>query len=134
MEQRSLVLQRSITPSLEDLVLGVMRVGHERGVRSYPLFNDESWHLLLFGVKELLSHLLPPSICIEFDEAPPFYKVRGRDDISFALSIAAVMDFNTQRMWLNREDDFGSEFAGEFSWLGEEVLDLARRIEDFLEY
>ncbi len=126
--------QPQTAPSLEDLVFGFMRLAQERGVKSFPLFNTEPWQLLLFGVKELLPHLIPPSINIEFDGDGPYIKVRGREDISFALSVVAVIDFKTQRMWLGREDELGREFSEQFLWLTEEVMDIARRIKGFFEY
>ncbi len=128
------LLRPQTEPSLEDLVLGFMRLAQDRGVKSFPLFNTKLWQLFLIGVRDLLSHLIPPSINIEFDDDGPYSKVRGREGVSFALSVVAVMDFKTQRMWLNREDELGREFSEEFTWLAEEMMDIARRIKGFFEY
>jgi hypothetical protein len=111
-----------------------MWLARDHKVRSFPFFDDERWHLLLFGVKELLPHLtskIPPSVHIEIDDN---IRVVGSEDISFTLSVVAVMDFETRRMWLSEGDDSGREFAEEFRWFLEEMLGIAERITGFLEH
>ena len=127
------VLQLTSTLSQEELVFGFMSFSQAYyGVKSFPLFTDPSWHKFMYFVSMELRHLLPPSFDIEFEWNALHPLICGREDISFALAIVAIIDSSTQRMWLSGDGEWGQKLSKQFPDLAYEMVKLSREVRGFI--
>lgn len=122
---------------VEDVVMGFMRHAHDRGVKSFPKFTDESWHLLLRATQDSVPHLIPTSIFLKFD--PPedrgdrYPMLKGYKKIEEALAVLAPVDRKTGRMRFRMESPFGFEMIESFRGLVEAMYVIGCRIDGFYE-
>jgi hypothetical protein len=103
-----------------------MRYAQEcHGVESFPLFKDPNWTIFLRAVdEELVStavKIMPFAAC-------------HRENILFALTIAATVDSKTRRMRFDSEENtWGRELGTYFPELALDMFKLSQGIRGFAE-
>lgn len=120
----------------EDLVLGFMRYGQVRRVRTYPNFREEAWHLLLRSTQDAVPSLMPVRKRFEFvpfkDEFGDCYLVlKEYERVEKMLVALALLDPITGRMRLNLNGQCGVRIADSYRDLFDVMYILAARINGF---
>ena len=122
--------------SFEEFILGFMRYAQTcHGVRDFPRFPGSTWQHFILCVNKELGDLFPQPFDMRFDWDGLNPPLCDRDDIAFALVVAAIIDEDTCRMRLDvDESEWGRDLGEQFPELAENMFQLSQEIDGFIQF